>query len=223
MKKIFIPLFILSFGLNLYYIGGDEVALDEFESVEPLERTQVKEIKMKDSIKLAQSGIKKAQPHKSDSCVCTNTEKSLAKLNSDSDSDLASKDIDQKETKDIEKQMRESKKLWKEESQKFFVDVLRLSTEQIEKFSKLKENRAKEIDDYIMPKVKKLQEESGNENAMYFHTSEDSIFYGDIAKKYNKLLKDNFGEQEYKEYRAFLDQFNQEQASRSKFFFPNEF
>ncbi len=221
MKKIFIPLFVLSLGLNLYYIGGDEVALDEFDSVEPLERTQVKE--MKDSIKLAQSGIKKADPQKSDSCICANSKTPITKLKSDSSIDVASGDRDKEETKEIEKQISESKKLWKEESQKFFVDVLKLSSEQIEKFSVLKENRAKEIDEYIMPKVKKLQEESGNENAMYFHTSEDSIFYGDIAKKYNKLLQDNFGEQEYKEYRAFLDQFNQEQASRSKFFFPNEF
>ena len=216
MKKALLILLVLSFGFNLYLLDYEQVAVDDFEEDSmPIKRSQIL-----DEVKVAQSSLKssmKSSPKSATSFDCS-CPKAIEKIQKVSESD---KNIEL----DVQRKLNESKTKWLADSEKFFIDEIRLSDSQIMRYHELALNRQKEIDNYFLPKMEKVNEEnerSGSDKGFYLHTTEDSIFMGEVALKYDSFLKENFSENAFKDYKEFVRNYNQKLMT-SGFYYPIEF
>ena len=214
MKKILFILLTSSFIFNIYLLDTEVVVQDNFNDYS----APTREVESFDEVKLAQSSV--ANKEINDHCPPlkkTDLLKSEKKPVSDA-SDIESQ-------KEIQEKIKSTTKKWLADSERFFVDEIRISDEQIARYHELAKERQREIDIYFQPKMDKLKEDSersGDKKTFYMHTTEDSVFLGEVAMKYDSLLKETFSENAYKDYKEFVRNYNQE-LMNSGFFYPIEF
>ena len=210
MKKALLILLVLSFGFNLYLLDYEQVIVDDFEDdAKPIKRSEIL-----DEVKVAQSSI---QPTAKLDCSCPKAIETIEKF-----SQAPSEDYDEEE---VRRKLENSKSKWLADSEKFFIDEMRFSNSQVMRYHELALNRQKEIDDYFQPKMDRVVEDnerSGSKKSFYLHTTEDSIFLGNIAQKYDNLLKENFSINAFKDYKEFVRNYNQKLMT-SGFYYPIEF
>lgn len=200
MKKFLVFCLLVSVGFNLYMVKSEYVVRDDFNDdyEEALSEKMVN-----DQITIAQSAIKK-------DCACSKT--SLLKRKPK----LTKKVVAQNEEPEIEDKQEYSEEVireklearyneWVDKSENFFLDELSLTAEQVASYRNLSKKRQNEISEYFNQKSKNAEEDSPS---TYMFTSDDTIFMGRVAQKYENLLKDNFGEENYKKHKQFIKNHN---------------
>jgi hypothetical protein len=198
-KILFIALCV-SVVFNIYLVKYEVVVTNDFDQQE-----QTLDKQVKDQVTIAQSSVKKNSHDCAPAAMATMSEETgnLAKVKIDETSgpkeklDLSSEQIQEK----LEAKYRQ----WIEKSDQFFIDDLRLSPDQIARYRDLTLQREKDISDYFTQKHKS-QEEGSLES--YLYTSEDTIFMGKLAERYENLLKENFGQENYQRHREFIKKHN---------------
>lgn len=202
MKKLLVLLLTVSVGFNFYLIDVEYVVQDDFNN-EPEYYDEIKNVDVSDEVKLAQSSISKKQNKR---CSCDDANKKISK-NSKQTEPQKKDEIEGKKEIDevvVRERLQELHKEWLEKSDRFFVDDLRLSQDQILKYHELSVLRDKEIDDYW-----NVKHGDNQGNTTYIFDSNDTIFMGKITEKYNNLLKENFGQESFSRYQDFLQKHNQ--------------
>lgn len=96
--------------------------------------------------------------------------------------------------------------------EEFTFDELRLSESQVLFYHDLKNERQKEIHDYLAPKWEELKKR-GEDTSYYVYSSEDLIFVGKINDKYLSSLRREWGEDAFERYQNFLSEYNNAQIS----------
>lgn len=217
MKKFLVFALIISVGFNLYLMDSTVEVVDDFDSG-PAARLPKKPL-IQDKIKLAQSSIKKTKDLETSKCKCSEVTNGLT---TKSDSTPTHKIYDEKA---VAKRIEKITTDWIKYSDDFFYNELRLRDDQIERYKELVLMRKQESDDYFSPKVKKAEHNAklnNEKNSYYIHTTEDTVFMGKLAERYDLLLKENFGDQAFSDYKKFLKDYNKEIAEED-FFFPIDF
>lgn len=204
MKKFLTICLVFSVGLNLYLINTEHVVRDDLEAdLEDFERAPVV---MNDKIQLAQSAIKK------DSSGCDNKKTKIIKrkikrVSKHNQAEI--EDVQGNEKSFTEEEIREklevSYQQWLDKSENFFIEDLRLSAEQIAAYRSLSSQRQNDINAYFDQKTKGGTDTSPS---AYMFTSEDTIFMGKLAQKYERQLKEAFGEKNYRKHKNFLKNHN---------------
>ena len=200
MKKFLLLCLLVSVGFNLYLVKYEYIVRDDFEDDYAPATEMVEAV---DQVKLAQSAVAKKEilkPKKSCSCK-QNTPKyaqSFDERDERAPNEKYSEDF-------IREQIEQKHREWLEESDKFFYEELRLSSEQIARYRELAKNRQKEIDIYFNKKHADLAE---GETASYMFTSEDTIFMGKVTEAYEESLREAFGEENYKSHKDFINKHN---------------
>jgi hypothetical protein len=102
---------------------------------------------------------------------------------------------------------------WVAGVQEYLEIDLGLSAEEFSQYMEIRVRRQEALDKYFLPKIKKAQEESGNEQVTYFPTPEDSIALGKINEKFANKLKGVLGENNYESFSDFRNRFNSKAVS----------
>jgi len=216
MKKLLIVLLTVSIGFNLYLIDVEYVVQDDLSQPDSLDRVEVI-----DQVKLAQSAIKNKKNQ--NNCKCK--EDSLTdKVSFKSKEDFVENQAQDRlayDEKEISEKLNQKHKEWLEKSERFFEDELRLTHDQIMRYQELSVARQIEVDEYFNPKMEALRD--GDQYQAYMHTTDDTIFMGKLAEKYNKLLEETFGRSGYMAFREFVSKHNQSAIKEDKFFYTVEF
>ncbi len=216
MKKILFLALGLSLFLNLYLIDSSVEVVNDFDE-KPIERVK-KEKSLQDKVILAQSSISKKIQANANLCACPSlddTDKEVSKA--------PERKVYDEET--AAKKMKQITKDWHKKSHDFLFNELRLREEQIERYKELVLMRKQEADEFFSPKVKRAEENAklnNEENAYYIHSTEDTVFMGKLAERYDSLLRQNFGDQAFSDYKKFINKYNKEIA-KEDFFYPIEF
>lgn len=218
MKKLLFLLLTVSIGINLYLVDVEYIVQDDFNS-EP--ERNIPKTNIIDEVKVAQSAMAPAIKK----CECAqNLKQNVTDNKSILPIDESEKDIQEKLDFDevaVKEKLELKHQEWIEKSDRFFIDDLRLSQNQISRYKELSTRKQAEVDNYFNERMKNLND--SGEVETYIYTSEDTIMMGKIAEKYNKLLKENFGAEAYQQYRKFVTQHNKSAFKEDKFFYSVEF
>lgn len=201
MKKFLTFCLVISVGFNLYLYNTEYVVHDDFND-EYDDFTP--ELPVNDHVKLAQSAISKED--------CGPVKKAFLRRKPTQKKNTNTKDEVNKEDDapmlsevEIREKLEARYNEWVEKSDNFFIDELELTAEQVAAYRNLSKQRQSEITDYFNRKTKDASEDSP---ASYMFTSDDTIFMGKLAQKYESLLKENFGEENYKKHKNFIKNHN---------------
>lgn len=173
MNKVLVGLLLFSVSLNLYFYNDELFIFDDFEASIPAP--------LNDSVKIAQSSIKKEQ-------VIEDSE---------------------------EHEYNRTQQTWFEKSTDLFENKLKMSKEKITFYFDLRSQRSNELDDYIIPKLDAHYEKNG-EGSPYVLTMEDSVFMGELNRKYMNKLKDLIGSEYFDQYESLKSDFNRELTLNDK-------
>lgn len=218
MKKILMLSLFSSLSLNLYLVSYESVVLNDFSDGPSSFEQAIKHDNSRarfDKVQFAQAAISRSdskehlkQLSSKESCSCLHEKKIVQKeieINSDKQN-KKDKVTNIEYTEDyIRDQIENKKKEWLEKSENFFVDELGISTEQIDQYRKLAEQRQKQIDMYF---TKKHQNVAEDELTSYVFTTQDTIFMGKLAQEYEDHLKELFGEDNYHKHKQFIHKHN---------------
>lgn len=215
MKKLLFILLTVSIGFNLYLIDVEYVVQDDFSDTE--KKDVIEEVV--DSVKLAQSAIK----NKNLNCECINQKKTnkIPKISEEKPFENIDEESKLSYSDKVREELNQKHKEWLEKSEKFFIDDLRISQAQMMRYEELKVARQIEMDEYFNPKMESNGKGDGTD--VYYHTPEDTIFMGKITEKYNSLLKETFGEENYLAFREFVRKHNQSAIKNDSFYYTVEF
>lgn len=197
MKKYLVLALVCSLGLNLYLVNVEYVVQDDFEK----DYDQLPEQKINDQVTIAQSALQKKNQN---NCQC-DCNKINANKNMIVKDEIIAERKDQLSEEVIREKIEQGNQQWLENSENFFMDDLRLSPDQIARYRDLNIQRQNEISKYFEQKTKVNGDDSPE---TYLFTSEDTIFMGKLAEKYEKMLKDNFGDENYQRHREFIKKHN---------------
>lgn len=202
MKKLLFISLLISLGFNFYLYKSQYVIVDDFAD-DQLDQIPAQE-PMNDQVKLAQSSIKKTTD-----CESLNKKKSLPHQKALKTTPYMEQDQDEEfsDLRDdvLRRKMEESYDQWLVKSDNFFYEDLRLSREQVARYRELSAQRQQEISQYF--ELKRASSDDSNAQA-YLFTTEDTIFMGNLAQKYERLLKENFGEKNYRRHKKFIKRHN---------------
>lgn len=216
MKKILFLALIISVGFNFYLVSSKVEVASIFKEEAILNKQQNK--LLQDKVVVAQSSVAKSLPVKVNKCECS-------KLKT-SDSVNLVPEVPQKayDEKAIAKKLKDLKLKWEKDSRNFFYNDLLLRDDQIERYNELVKMRKLEADDYFEPKIKNAQVADQENGGLpyYIHTTEDTVFMGKLAERYDSLLHENFGDQAFSDYKKFINKHNKE-TIKEDVFFPIEF
>ncbi len=202
MKRFLTFCLVISVGFNMYLYNTEYVVRDDFndnyDHITP-------EIPVNDHVKLAQSAILKKED-------CGADQKAFLRRKPTQKKNASTKDeIDKEDEAPMLSEVEIREKLearyneWVEKSDNFFIDELDITAEQVAAYRNLSKQRQSEITDYFNRKTKDAKEDSPS---AYMFTSDDTIFMGRLAQKYENLLKENFGEENYKKHKQFIKNHN---------------
>jgi len=214
-KTLYFALFI-SMGFNFYLLNSKIEVANNFEEETTLKKYQNRPVQ--DRVDIAQSSVAKSLPAKSNNCECSSTKSS--------DSVNLEPEVPQKayDEKAVAKKLKNLKLKWEKDSRNFFYNDLLLRDDQIERYNELVKMRKLEADDYFEPKIKNAQVADQENGGLpyYIHTTEDTVFMGKLAERYDSLLHENFGDQAFSDYKKFINKHNKE-TIKEDVFFPIEF
>jgi hypothetical protein len=224
MNKFFRVLFLTSIIFNITFIIQDD---DEMinalkgqifkleEKVTDLRKENLR-LKSSDRLNLKQAAIKKT-PLQFKESIKSATKKTFKEQMPKEEDDLLEAEEVMLEEK---KYQEESEKFYKQAAQRIeeFLDVkVGLTPDQLDLYSFLKEQRAKDIDQFIK---KRLEEQQKDGNSTLMLSMEDTIEIGKINQNYLNRFKKNIGPEAYERYRKFKREFNHEMASDPDNMFP---
>lgn len=199
MKRFLSISLLVSVGLNLYLLNGEFIFRDDFS--EDTNEFAPQET-VGDQVKLAQAALKKESCECKKPALVRRKRKVLKKAQKDIFEQKVAQEKEISEDEMREK-MEASYQAWMDKSENFFIEDLHLNAEQIAAYRELSARREAEISNYFTQKTK----ERGNP-AAYLFTSEDTIFMGRLAEKYEGQLKEVFGEENYKKHKSFISKHN---------------
>jgi hypothetical protein len=216
MNKLLFWALIISVGFNIFQINSI-VDVVSVVTENPIQKSSAKKSVI-DKVHLAQSSLSKSLSKNLKKCDCSNI------------SDLDTKELKSEtmekayDEKAIAKKLKNLKLKWEKDSQEFFYNDLRLRDDQIERYKELVKMRKHEADDYFEPKIKNAQVADQENGGLpyYIHSTEDTVFLGKLAERYDSLLHENFGDQAFSDYKKFINKHNKE-TIKEDIFFPIEF
>lgn len=209
MKKLILPMALMtSLAFNIYLLSSEDTITES-----DLDEQIVDELKTDetDKVKVAQSAISKAKvERKSD----VNHEKNLRAIQKDLMPEKKSQDeiVSDNETykekdpyaeEDYQRAYEVEKEKWETELNTYLERDLGLDEEEYNRYISLRDERAKEVDAFLVPKMK--QHEEGDEP--YLFTIEDNVEIGKINAKYLNKLKSTLGDS-YQEFIDFRQRYN---------------
>lgn len=178
MNKLLFSLLGASVALNFYLVKVDVVVKDDLDE-------EYHEPAPIDQISVAQAGIRKGESN------CPPCEKQVKCT--------GSKDIVKNQKLDEETTSKVTKQ-FEQDSQRFFEYTLNLSSDQIDVYYQLKEERIKEITEYLNSKY-------GQASTVTL-TTDEMLEMAKIDKDYDGMLKEVFGETSFNDYQKFRENFN---------------
>lgn len=200
MKKFLLFCLLLSVGFNLYFVKSEYIVRDDFNN-DGLDS----EVLVDDQVSIAQSSLKNIK--KTDCVAPQILRRKAALLNKISDKENI--ESDNKDDNFKEEVMREKLEAryneWIDKSENFFYDELDLSAEQVAAYRSLSKERQDEISEYFNRKTKNASKDTPSS---YMLNSDDTIFLGKVAEKFEGLLKDNFGAENYRKHKQFIKKHN---------------
>lgn len=199
MKKFLAFSLVCSLGLNLYLFNSEYILRDDFEA--DLEEFEYESAVINDSVQLAQSGIQK-QTADCEPKAKIIRKKKIIKTQMKEEPNHGDEEISHEE---VRASLEESYQKWIDKSENFFIEDLQLNAEQIAEYRKLSAQRQNEISSYFDKKTKGGTDDSPS---AYIFTTDDTIFMGRIAEKYERLLKASFGEENYLKHKNFIKNHN---------------
>tara|TARA_B100001971_G_C18267172_1_gene594338 strand:+ start:4452 stop:5057 length:606 start_codon:yes stop_codon:yes gene_type:complete len=195
MNKLLFGLLGASVALNFYLVKVDVVVKDDLDE-EYHEPTPI------DQISVAQAGIRKDASENN----CPPCDKNFKC--SDSKDIVKNEQVSEETFQKIRKQ-------FEMDSQRLFEYTLNLSSEQIDIYYQLKEERSKEITEYLNNKY-------GQASTVTLSTDE-MLEMGRIDKQYDNMLIEVFGETSFNDYKKFKDSFNKKLIEDGKMEYTIQF
>lgn len=212
MNKLLTFIFIVSLSLNIYFLTTKtayvETVSDSFDTYKTKPNHK---LPVEDEINLAQASIKKTEcpPPQNIDEVKQEFMQAPSQVELEKDDEFV---FDEKEYQKASEQFYESanKKI-----AEFLEYKVGLNFEQVDKYYELKNNRQKEIDEYIQSRFSEMQENGAKHLIL---SMEDTIEMGKINQKYLERLKSNIGDDAYERYQDFKQALNNQSQSEENFY-----
>jgi hypothetical protein len=190
MRRRFLTLILgFSLGLNVYLLSGQEQvqvndAISTKQSALKINRSYIPQKRHENNKKFIEEEIlpEKSQP--------------LADEKVESDSATEDKEPVMSEQEFIEVYERRNTEI-----RAFMERDLGLDPELASYYFELSKKRQKEVDDYLMPKMK-------SQEGPYLFSIDDNVAIANINARYVELLKSAMGEENYQSYQQFRNQMN---------------
>ncbi len=188
MKKfVYFTLLASSLGLNLYLLNTEVVVHNTLED---------DIIEIDDEISVAQSALKISKmKNKSHQKNLKQIRKGFVPSETQRKESEAEVSVEkEKRPQDYERDYEKAKEAWREKLSRYMEYELGLQSEQVERYFELGNERESAISNYLSPKMGK------NAGEAYFFTIEDNVAMGKINEKYLNLLRQELGEDSYRQY-----------------------
>lgn len=195
-------IFTLSLILNVYlclkYLGQEDTVVSTKEMTATTATTNFTQVEDKVTIKKA--SVKKEAPKE---------------IVSASASTSSEETYEEEEVSSAQIKFDDLQKDFSNKFQKFTYEDLRLSESQVLFYNDLKNERQKELEEYLSPKWEEMRNK-GEPTEYYVYTSEDLIFLGKLNDRYLTELRRDWGSDAFDRYQKFLSDYNNDQIHNGR-------
>ncbi len=204
MKWFFKIIFFGSLCLNFYLISKKQTIVETSN----LEEDNI--LHSTDKVKTAQASVKKNIKNTSKK---TDLEKKNQELDITEEPNLALTEEEKIEEikKDYEAEYKKAQKSWQNKASLFLEEGLGYSHQYAEDYFYLQTERNKAISEYMAPFM-----ESENEDDPYYFTIEDNIAVSKINELYLNKLREKLGEEAYRRFMDYKNNYNKEMIKEGK-------